>query len=206
MDELVSLAREYVADNPNWLVRFEAYQRSRGEFSDADYESYRDYDEPTLEAMLEGGDMLAGQVLAQRAEKLGRDKIARHYWHLAAVLGSVEALQKLSDSHFVNYQKARHSDDSTAASRAKMDYFVLLDILARRGEESPGRAEFLAQQGISLSAQEQELVEQRAQSYYQLLLNQRQSRGLGEFAPPQDLMPEEIKKRLPSEPFVENDL
>ncbi len=193
LDELISLALDFAAENPDWAARAEAYERSRGHFYDTDYAAYEPYEATTLETMLEGGDMLAGQVLAQRAEDEGRDDVARHYWHAAAVLGSQRALEAISSTHFRSYQKAFYREDTDIAHREKLDYFIMQDILARRGGHTPLPKDIMQQIDLILTPQEQALVDERAQNYYQLLLNQRAARGLGEFEPPQDYTPPHLK-------------
>ena len=204
LDKWFSLLQAYAEENPDWLVRVEAYERSRGRFSDAEYDAYAHYDPPTLEAMLEGGDMLAGQVLAKRAKSAGRQDVARHYWHAAAVLGSERALRAMSSIHFESYQQARHRDDVDIAHQNKLDYFIMQNILARRGDNTPLPEQVVQELDLNLTASEHKLVQERAQNYYQLLLSQRAARGLGEFDPPQDFTPPPLKDWAPLPSSREN--
>lgn len=165
------------------------------EFDDKN-QSYRSYDQATLEALAAKGDLRAIDALAElyRTEEFVRNNglapSRQQFWN-AAVWGSTVAFVRLAIGHESGLLWAKTEEEKRSISLEVLALYGAGELRGEKWLNRDGAATFKRVQNITLSDAEQKLVTARANQIIADLQQERRKLGLDDF---DNSVPPEVEK------------
>lgn len=149
------------------------------------YQSYLEYDDATLKSMAQHDDLMAIQILGNRASEDKNYSAAMQYYLKAASLGSLQDIENIKSLNHELLIDALSKKDYQKVQDLKLKIYSWLDIYKKRGgwEANKKIADFKSNPmfDTSVTPNEQLTIEKHTQTLYDKLENERQEKGLGPF-------------------------
>jgi hypothetical protein len=179
--------QSYVLLSPKEVTSLKNWLGDHGYIREQDQEVYNTYSDDILKDLGKNGDVMALQILTNRAVKNRDKESAVLYMELGVIFGSTTELNALTI-----YTRPQYPNDATEEQRrpSALETLALTQVIAKRGDKSLSaisKSEFIKSYktlyGVDLVLTEEEdrQVANRAQAIYDQFQELRREKGLGDF-------------------------
>ncbi len=164
---------------------FFSWMSIRGHFSNQERQDYEHYDQKTLEALADNGDLKAIDALGDLYLNKGDAKTAAIYFERGAVRGSTFAIETLG----IILTPGVSTQEENRRSQV-LESLAMIKTMALRGDDARAdmenetlikHYEYLYETKLDLTQEEQQQIDKRATDIYNTWQEKRREMGLGDF-------------------------
>lgn len=171
-------------NSPSGYEEVEQWKISRGYFSMSDIQTYAHYGAETIKKLAMEGDLKAIEVLARMQIQAGAElhEIVTTYFY-GAIFGSTKAIGMAGNISKPNPGSSRFSGEKGADlfKKESLEALAIYQVSLLRGDREVQPTITEVRKNLSLTPNEEQLIQDRAQEIYQDLLDRRKQLGLGDF-------------------------
>ncbi len=171
-------------NSPANFEEVKKWKESRGYYSEADLEIYKNYSADTIEQLAKGGDIKAIYQLARLkvAEGASKEDIVNIYLE-AAALGSSQALglAGIMASTDPSYSRFQGEDGEQLYKKEMLEALSIYQVALIRGDREVLEQVNQARSKLELNPEDDEYIKRRGTEIYSELEEKRKSLGLGPF-------------------------
>jgi hypothetical protein len=179
--------KSYMLLSPKEVTGLKNWLGDHGYIAEEDQEVYNTYSDDVLKELGKNGDIMALQLLTNRAIKNRDKESAVLYMELGVIYGSTTELDMLT-----LYTRPQYPNDATEEQRrpAALETLALTQVIAKRGDRSLSELsaktfldsyKILYNVDLVLTSEEERFVSERSQTIYDQFQELRREKGLGDF-------------------------
>ncbi|HSC66490.1 MAG TPA: hypothetical protein VLC79_02280 [Cellvibrio sp.] len=185
-------------NTPAGYEHVEKWRESRGYFSDTDYRTYENYGIETVKRLASEGDLKAIRTLAVMYLKDRDPELVVTTLREAAVWGSTEALilvGMIKNPHGDN-SRFNGPDGELLYKEEMLESLAIFKAASIRGDRAVDERVTEARSKVTLTADDDEYIEQRGAEIYNEMAEKRKTLGLGPF---DDSVPQQVRDYFDAE-------